>query len=63
VLLAGRLLPQLSRTQAAQVFRRVRGRPVKFQKLLMAMVRLMLGKEFYQMFCWFNEAGFKANIQ
>ena len=24
--------------------------------------RLVLGKEFYQMFRWFNEAGFKADI-
>jgi len=26
------------------------------------MVRLFLGKEFYQMFRWFNQSGFKANI-
>jgi len=26
------------------------------------MVRLVLGKEFYQMFRWFNAEGFKANI-
>jgi hypothetical protein len=30
--------------------------------LPMPMVRLVLGKEFYQMFRWFNTAGFKANI-
>jgi hypothetical protein len=28
----------------------------------MPMVRLVLGKEFYQMFRWFNEAGFRADI-
>jgi hypothetical protein len=28
----------------------------------MPMVRLVLGKEFYQMFRWFNEHGFKADI-
>ncbi len=28
----------------------------------MPMVRLFLGKEFYQMFRWFNEAGFQADI-
>ena len=28
----------------------------------MAVVRLFMGKEFYQMFRWFNEAGFKADI-
>jgi len=53
---------ELTNPQAAQVFSRVLGRPVKFQKLPMAMVRLVLGKEFYQMFRWFNEAGFRANI-
>jgi hypothetical protein len=26
------------------------------------MVRLFLGKEFYQMFRWFNQSGFKADI-
>ena len=53
---------ELTNPQAAQVFSRVLGRPVKFQKLPMAMVRLVLGKEFYQMFRWFNTAGFSANI-
>ena len=38
------------------------GKPVKFRKLPMPVVRLVLGKEFYQMFRWFNEAGFKADI-
>ena len=28
----------------------------------MPMVRVVLGKEFYQMFRWFNEHGFQANI-
>ena len=45
-----------------EVFSRVLGRPVKFQKLAMPTVRLLLGKEFYQMFRWFNAEGFKANI-
>ena len=53
---------ELTNPEAAQVFRRVLGKPVKFQKLPMPMVRLVLGKEFYQMFRWFNRAGFKANI-
>src|SRR6266849_6340490 len=53
---------ELTNPQAAQVFSRVLGRPVKFQKLPMLMVRLVLGKEFYQMFRWFNAEGFKANI-
>ncbi len=53
---------ELTNPEAAQVFSRVLGKPVKFQKLPMPVVRLVLGKEFYQMFRWFNQAGFKANI-
>jgi uncharacterized protein YbjT (DUF2867 family) len=53
---------ELTNVEAAQVFSRVLGKPVKFQRLPLALVRLFLGKEFYQMFRWFNEAGFKADI-
>ena len=53
---------ELTNPQAAQVFSRVLGRPVKFKKLPMLLVRLFLGREFYQMFRWFNEAGFQADI-
>jgi uncharacterized protein YbjT (DUF2867 family) len=53
---------ELTNSQAAQVFSRVLGKPVKFRKLPMPMVRLVLGKEFYQMFRWFNTEGFQANI-
>jgi hypothetical protein len=53
---------ELTNRQAAQVFSRVLGKPVRFQRLPMPVVRLVLGKEFYQMFRWFNAAGFKANI-
>jgi uncharacterized protein YbjT (DUF2867 family) len=53
---------ELTNPEAAQVFSRVLGKPVKFRKLPMPMVRLVLGKEFYQMFRWFNDAGFKAEI-
>jgi uncharacterized protein YbjT (DUF2867 family) len=53
---------ELTNLEAAKVFSRVLGKPVKFQKLPMLVVRLFLDKEFYQMFHWFNEAGFKANI-
>ena len=52
----------LTNPEAAQVFSRVLGRPVRFKKLPMLLVRLFLGREFYQMFRWFNEAGFKADI-
>ena len=53
---------ELTNLEAAQVFSRVLGKRVKFQKLPMPIVRLALGKEFYRMFRWFNEAGFKADI-
>ena len=53
---------ELTNLEAAKVFSRVLGKPVKFQKLPLALVRLVLGKEFYLMFRWFNEAGFKADI-
>lgn len=53
---------ELTNLQAADVFSRVLGKRVRFHRLPMPMVRLILGKEFYQMFRWFNTAGFKANI-
>ena len=48
--------------ETAKVFSRVMGKPVKFKKLPMPIVRLFLGKEFYEMFHWFNEAGYRADI-
>jgi uncharacterized protein YbjT (DUF2867 family) len=53
---------ELTNSETAQVFSRVLRKPVKFQKLPLPLVRLILGKEFYVMFRWFNEAGFKADI-
>jgi len=53
---------ELTNPEAAQVFTCVLGKPVKFQKLPMPGVRLFLGREFYQMFRWFNQARFNANI-
>jgi uncharacterized protein YbjT (DUF2867 family) len=53
---------ELTNPQAAEVFSRVQNKRVKFQKLPMPLVRLLLGKEFYQMFRWFNAEGFMANI-
>lgn len=52
----------LTNVEAAEVFSRVLGKPVKFQKLPLMLARLVLGKEFYQMFRWFNESGFQADI-
>jgi uncharacterized protein YbjT (DUF2867 family) len=53
---------ELTNLEAAEVFSRVLGKRVKFQRLPLPMVRLVLGREFYQMFRWFNAAGFKADI-
>ncbi len=53
---------ELTNREAAQVFSRVLGKEVTFRKLPLPVVRLVLGKEFHQMFRWFNEAGFKADI-
>ncbi len=53
---------ELTNLEAAKVFSRVLGKPVRFQKLPLPLVRLVLGREFYLMFRWFNEAGFKADI-
>jgi uncharacterized protein YbjT (DUF2867 family) len=53
---------ELTNLEAAEVFSRVLGKRVKFQKLPLPLVRLVLGSEFYVMFRWFNEAGFKADI-
>ena len=53
---------ELTNVEAAKVFSRVLGKPVKFQRIPLPLVRVVLGKEFYQMFTWFNSEGFKANI-
>jgi uncharacterized protein YbjT (DUF2867 family) len=53
---------ELTNPDIAATFGRVMGRPVKFRKLPLLLTRIMLGKEFHQMFKWFNEAGFQADI-
>jgi len=53
---------ELTNVEAAKVFSRVLGKPVKFQRIPLPVVRLLLGKEFHAMFRWFNEAGYKADI-
>jgi uncharacterized protein YbjT (DUF2867 family) len=53
---------ELTNIEAAKVFSRVLNRPVMFKKLPMPIVKLFLGKEFYQMFHWFNTKGYQANI-
>ncbi len=53
---------ELTNLQTAEVFSRVLNRRVKFKKLPMPIVKLFLGKEFYEMFHWFNTKGYEANI-
>ena len=53
---------ELTNPEAAMIFSRVLGKSVRYQKLPLPIVRLVLGKEFHSMFRWFNEAGFKADI-
>jgi uncharacterized protein YbjT (DUF2867 family) len=53
---------ELTNPEAAEVFSRVLDKRVRFQKLPLPIVRFALGKEFYQMFRWFNSSGFNANI-
>ena len=53
---------ELTNLETAKVFGRVLGKRVRFQKLPMPVVRLFLGREFQQMFRWFNESGFQADI-
>jgi uncharacterized protein YbjT (DUF2867 family) len=53
---------ELTNPQIAATFSRVMRRTVKFRRLPLPLTRVLLGKEFYQMFKWFNEAGFQADI-
>ena len=54
---------ELANRRAAEVFARVLGRPVKFRRLPMPIVRVALGKEFFQMFHWFNDSGCQADVK
>src|SRR5215469_10930286 len=54
---------ELTIRQAAEVFARVLGRPVKFRRLPMPIARVALGKEFFQMFPWFNGRGYQADVE
>ena len=53
---------ELTNQAAAEVFSRVLSRRVTFRRLPMPVVRVALGREFYQMFRWFNAGGFQADI-
>ncbi|MET8875616.1 NmrA/HSCARG family protein [Nocardia sp. NPDC004604] len=54
---------ELTNRQAAEVFARVLGRSVKYRRLPMPIVRVALGKEFFQMFRWFNAGGYQADVE
>ena len=53
---------ELTNEQAAAVFARVIGRPVRFRRLPMPVVRTAMGRELFQMFRWFNDGGYRADI-
>lgn len=53
---------ELTNPQAAEVFSRVLGKPVVFEELPLPVVRRVMSEEFYQMYRWFNEAEYQANI-
>ena len=53
---------ELTSPQAAEVFSRVLGRPVKVHHLPLPVVRMSMGKEWYQMFLWLKKSGFQADI-
>ena len=49
---------ELTNPETAETFSRVLGK-----QLPMPLVRVVLGKELYQMFRWFNQEGFRADIK
>jgi uncharacterized protein YbjT (DUF2867 family) len=53
---------ELTNVQIAATFARVLGRPVKFRKLPLFVARIVLGKEFHEMFKWFNDQGYRADL-
>src|SRR5215469_9131411 len=53
---------ELTSPETAEVFSRVLRRGVKAHHLPLPVVRLSMGKEWYQMFTWLNQGGFQADI-
>jgi uncharacterized protein YbjT (DUF2867 family) len=53
---------ELTSPETADVFSRVLGRRVKAHHLPVPLVRVSMGKEWYQMFTWLNKSGFQADI-
>jgi len=54
---------ELTNKARTEVFSKVMGRPVKFSKLPLLVARVFMGKDLHQMFRWFNNTGFGANIE
>lgn len=54
---------ELSNEEIAETMSRVLGRTVKFKRLPMPVVKLVMDKEMYLMFKWFNEKGYTAGIE
>jgi uncharacterized protein YbjT (DUF2867 family) len=53
---------ELTNPEIAEIFSRVMGRPIRFSKLPMLIVRLFMGKELHQMFRWYNKVGYDVDI-
>jgi len=53
---------ELSNEEIAVTMSRVLGRKIKFKRLPLLIAKLMMDKEMYLMFKWFNEKGFSADM-
>ena len=53
---------ELTNPEIAETFSRVMGRPIRFNKLPMLIVRLFMGKELHRMFRWINKVGYDVDI-
>jgi uncharacterized protein YbjT (DUF2867 family) len=54
---------ELSNEQIAIEMSRIMGKPIKFKRLPLFLAKLMMDKEMYLMFKWFNEKGFTADME
>jgi uncharacterized protein YbjT (DUF2867 family) len=54
---------EVTNEQAASIMTEVLGIKVKFKRLPLAIARIVMDKELYLMFKWFNEKGFTANME
>jgi uncharacterized protein YbjT (DUF2867 family) len=54
---------ELSNEQIVIIMSRVLGKKIKFKRLPLFVAKLMMDKEMYLMFKWFNEKGFTADMK